>query len=100
MSQCLQCGKELEKAERAAVISGSVMGDEYTKCWYLCGACQVYTVENWREPLDAEETVWLSGPISKADGDARVKLIEGCERPWDKRCRCASHRAYFGDNLD
>ncbi len=100
MISCMQCGKELGKEERAASISGSIMGDEYTDSLFLCGVCQVYTVAMWREPLNAEETRHLSGPISKADGDARVKLIEGCAKPWDKRCRCAAHREYFGNTLD
>jgi hypothetical protein len=81
-------------------MSGSIMGDEYTETYYFCGSCQVYTQELCREPLVAPETVHVSGPVSKTVGDAQVKLIGGCENPWDKRCRCESHRAYFGGRLD
>ena len=94
---CCQCGKG---AENLTSISGSIMGDEYTETYAFCGSCQVYTVVIWREPLDAPETVHASGPVSKADGDAKVKLIGGCKKPWDKRCRCESHREYFGGSLD
>jgi hypothetical protein len=95
--RCSQCGKD---TERVASMSGSIMGDEYTETYWFCGSCQVYTKELCREPLDAPETVHVSGPISKKVGDAQVKLMGGCENPWDKRCRCESHLAYFGGGLD
>ncbi len=83
-----------------AAISGSIMGDEYTDCYFLCPVCGVYTVAMWRDNFTGEETVHLSGPRSKAEGDAKVSLINGCDRPWDKKCRCEAHLAYFGNWLD
>jgi hypothetical protein len=76
------------------------MGDEYTEVYGFCGSCQVYTVVIWREPLDAEATSHVTGPVPKTEGDEKVSLIRKCDRPWDKRCRCKSHRAYFGGWLD
>ena len=76
------------------------MGDEYTDVYYLCPVCGMYTVENWRDNFTGYETVNLSGPLSRQDGDERIALIRQCSRPWDKKCRCSAHRAYFKDALD
>ena len=27
-------------------------------------------------------------------------MIKKCDRPWDKKCRCDAHRAYFCSTLD
>ena len=81
-------------------MSGSVMGDEYTESWCFCAACQVYTLEVWRERFCGEDSINVHGPISKAAGDARVKLIQSCTEPLNKKCRCKAHLAYFGDSLD
>lgn len=98
--ECISCHKGLTDAERAASVSGSIMGDEYTDVYYLCGACQAYTVATWHDRFCGEESVSLSGPRSKQEGDEIVSQIRQCARPWDKRCRCAVHRAYFRDALD
>ena len=42
----------------------------------------------------------LSGPVSKREADERIALIRKCSRPWDKKCRCDAHRAYFHNTLD
>jgi hypothetical protein len=81
-------------------MSGGVMGDEYTESWCFCAACQVYTLEVWRERFCGEDSVNVHGPISKAVGDASVKLIQSCTKPLNKKCRCGAHLAYFGDSLD
>lgn len=103
MVRCPRCGRVLEdegKGKVTASISGSVMGDEYTESYFLCDACQVYTVRIWRERFCGEDSVSVSGPLSKAEGDAKVELINRCPEPWNKRCRCDAHREYFGSFLD
>ncbi len=81
-------------------MSGSIMGDEHTDSYFLCPVCGVYTVAKWWDNFTGEETMSLSGPLSKQDGDERVTLIQRCSRPWDKKCRCDAHRSYFGNALD
>ena len=81
-------------------MSGSIMGDEYTDAYFLCSVCGVYTVAQWRDNFTGEETLSLSGPLSKQEGDDRVKLIQKCSQPWDKKCRGDAHRAYFNNALD
>ena len=100
---CSRCGKPLvvQGAPGPAVsISGQIMGDEYTESWLLCDVCGVYTVEVYRDAFAGEGHASLRGPVSKAEGDARVQLIGECPEPWDKTCRCAAHRRYFDDALD
>lgn len=100
MVECLRCKRGLSAAERRASISGSIMGDECIDSYYLCPDCLVYTVECYRDNFTGEESERLSGPVSKADGDARVELIGKCGRPWDKKCRCGPHVEYFRGTLD
>lgn len=96
---CVRCGVPLGPDPDAS-ISGGIMGDEYTESWFRCGRCDVYTVEIYRDRFDGEGSSSLRGPVPAAEGDAQVRLVRGCPEPWDKRCRCAAHRAYFGDSLD
>lgn len=103
MAQCAQCGKELSGKvgeDRVASISGGIMGDEYIESYYYCKSCGVYTVEVYHDRFLGEEDVSVQGPLSKADGDAKVELIRQCSEPWNKKCRCPAHRAYWGDSLD
>jgi hypothetical protein len=83
-----------------ASISGSIMGDEHTDSYYLCPVCGFYTVAEHWDNFTGVETTSESGPLSKQDGDERVKLIRQCSEPWDKKCRCPAHLAYFGNSLD
>lgn len=77
------------------------MGDEYTEVYYLCPDCDLYTVAIWRDNFTTgEESVRLTGPILREEGDRRVSLIRMCSRPWDKKCRCEAHCAYFEGSLD
>jgi hypothetical protein len=98
--QCTHCQRPFANEDRIASISGSIMGDEYTDSYFLCPVCRVYTVASWRDNFTGEETVSISGPRSKQEGDETVELIRQCARPWDKKCRCKAHRAYFNDALD
>ena len=100
---CLQCGAafpEHDNGGHIASISGSIMGDEYTDLYYLCDHCGAYTVETVYEPFLGDEQLTVKGPVPRTEGDAKVALIVQCQQPWDKKCRCAFHRAYFGDSLD
>jgi hypothetical protein len=99
-AQCSRCGREFDRKEQVACISGRIMGDEYTDCFYWCGACEVYTIRMCRDAFAGPETAHNSDVISKEAGDRRLKLIQSCPAPYDGRCRCASHREYFGDCLD
>ncbi len=98
--QCVKCNRSFSQQELIASISGSIMGDEYTDSYYLCPSCLAYTVASWRDNFTGVESMDLSGPRSKQEGDERVALIRACTRPWDKKCRCAAHLAYFNNTLD
>lgn len=103
MITCLQCGNDLtggEARQSAASISGSIMGDECTDSYFLCGRCGFYTIEVVREPFAGEEIISFRGPVSRSEGDEAVALIGRCSEPWDKKCRCEAHRSYFGEWLD
>src|SRR5512137_76845 len=100
MIRCSQCGRQFDKEELLASISGSVMGDEYTDSYYFCSQCEVYTVEIYHDRFLGEDDVSIRGPVSKSEGDAKVELIRQCPEPWDKKCRCEAHRSYFQGWLD
>ena len=98
--QCICCNRPFTDAEFSASISGSIMGDEYTDSYYLCPVCHVYTVVNDRDNFTGSVTSQLSGPLNLEQGNERVALIRKCSEPWDKKCRCEAHRAYFNNALD
>ncbi len=102
MASCSQCHQPfvLPGPANVASISGSINGDECTEVYYLCDRCGVYTVGVFWDNFDGSESGSLSGPVAKAEGDAKVALIQRCDRAWDKKCRCAAHREYFGGGLD
>ena len=103
MIKCLQCNRELGtqgKDELVASISGGIMGDEYIETYFYCNICGVYTVEVCHDRFAGEEDISFQGPLSQTEGEARISLIRQCSRPWDKKCRCHAHKAYFGDWLD
>ena len=103
MIRCAQCGRELGgqgTQDRVASMSGSIMGDEYIESYFLCRECGVYTVEHYHDRFLGEESVSVSGPVPKAEGDAKVELIGQCSEPWNKKCRCRAHQSYFGKSLD
>lgn len=98
--QCIVCGRPFTDEDFAASISGSIMGDEHTDTYYLCPVCQVYTVVNYWDDFTGIESLELSGPVTRERGDKLVILIRQCAEPWDKKCRCEAHRAYFNNTLD
>jgi hypothetical protein len=76
------------------------MGDEHTDAYFLCPVCDAYTVAHWRDRFTGVESEHRSGPLHRCEGDRVVIMIQQCPDPWDKKCRCASHRRYFSDSLD
>lgn len=103
MIPCSRCGERLDATPApapVASISGGILGDEYTDSYFFCDRCGVYTVEVYRDRFLDEGEAALRGPVPRAEGDRAVELIRRCAEPWDKKCRCPAHRAYFGDSLD
>jgi hypothetical protein len=98
--RCVSCRRLFDQNDQAAVISARIMGDECTDCYYWCPQCQVYTLRLYRDVFCGEETSRDSEPIPKAEGDRRLALIRACPEPWNERCQCPAHHAYFGDWLD
>ena len=100
---CVQCKAEFQKegeSRMVASISGSIQGDECIESYFYCKNCGSYTVEVYWDMFSGDEKASVYGPVSKEEGDVKVELIRQCSRPWDKKCRCAAHRDYFGDSLD
>ena len=103
MIKCLKCGKVLEangENKREAIISGSIMGDEYIESYIFCDDCQVYTVEIFRDSFSGPEQTFMKGPLSKEEGNKQVSIIKRCKTPWNKKCRCEAHKEYFRGMLD
>ena len=103
MIRCSQCEREFDRKGEdkfVASISGSIMGDEYIETYFFCNNCGVYTVEIYHDRFLGEDEISVRGPLSKSEGDEKVKLIQQCPEPWDKKCRCEAHRVYFGGWLD
>jgi len=101
--KCLHCERDFAEdgAERpVASISGSIMGDEYIDSYFFCNRCQVYSVEVYHDRFLGEEEIFFRGPLSKAEGDVKVALIQECDEPWNKKCRCSAHQKYFDGTLD
>jgi len=98
--ECSKCRRAFQKEDRVVAISGSIMGDEHTDCYFFCPVCQLYTVAKWWDNFTGVETENVTGPLSKQEGDTLVELIRKCEEPWDKKCRCEAHVAYFRGTLD
>jgi len=76
------------------------MGDETIESYYFCSQCEVYTVEIYHDRFLGEDEVSIRGPVPKPEGDAMVELIRQCSQPWNKKCRCKAHLAYFQGWLD
>ncbi len=98
--ECKQCNRPFQPEDWAAFMSGSIMGDEHTDTYYLCPVCHLYTVESCWDNFTGVETISVSGPLSKDEGDEAVAVIRKCSWPWDKTCRCPAHLAHFGKSLD
>ena len=98
--RCSSCLKPFGTREPIACISGKLMGDECTDCYFWCEPCGVYTIRLYRDSFQGSETEHYSNPIPKEEGDRRLALIRRCSEPWNERCRCDAHREYFGGWLD
>lgn len=98
--QCVRCRKEFEEKDRAASISGRIMGDDCTDSYYWCSVCGVYTLRMLREIFAGPDTESAGSLIEKEEGERRLEIIRRCAEPWNERCRCEAHREYFGRWLD
>ncbi len=101
--ECSKCGKAFDSNndnERIAGICGSIMGDEYIETYYYCKSCNSYTVDVYHDRFLNEEVIFVRGPLTKKEGDAIIDLIKKCPDPYDKKCRCDTHKEYFGGSLD
>jgi hypothetical protein len=97
---CSSCGLTFAEADRAAGISGRIMGDTCTDIYYWCGKCAVFTIRLYRDAFCGPDSSSDSSPIPKEEGERRVALFRRCPDPSDERCRCDAHREYFGGALD
>jgi hypothetical protein len=81
-------------------ISAEIMGDEYTHSYYFCNKCGFYTVKVYYDRFlgDEEESAGVS--LAKKEGDDRVRIIGECPEPWNKKCHCPAHHAFFRDSLE
>ena len=94
MAKDLVCGMSVD--EKTAKFKSEHMG----KTYYFCSQCEVYTVEIYHDRFLGEDEVSIRGPVPKPEGDARGELIRQCSQPWNKKCRCKAHLAYFQGWLD
>jgi len=76
------------------------MGDEVTDVYFLCPICNQYTLATWWDDFTGVETMNISGPLTRVEGDRRIGIIRECLNPWNKKCRCDAHRDYFNNALD
>ncbi len=89
-----------EGLARVCSIAGSIMGNEHVDTLYHCAKCGCYTIERYVDHFGGGETAALDGPLTRERGEELAALIQRCETPWDKTCRCDAHREYYGDSLD
>ena len=89
---CITCKRPLS---RAAFISVLVMGDEYIHSFFLCEACNQYTVELYHDHFMGDDSV-STHRKSREEGDRLVKLIETCSTPEEKFCKCPAHKEFGG----
>jgi hypothetical protein len=95
---CSACGREFDRTgfdTPVAVIALDVAGDEHIESFFFCEPCGVYTQELFCDRFLGEDSVLISGPISKSAGDALVARIRQCPDPLDKRCSCEVHREFL-----
>lgn len=92
--ECIKCGADLGGFEnKAASISVRPQGTEETRAYFLCAACDVYTVWICIEAAwEGEDTVVTRGPISREKGDRIVERIGQCSAPDIVSCQCPVHR--------
>ena len=95
---CVNCGAPLGGLQsRAAFISLMVMGDECIESYFLCPACDRYTVRVYHDRfLGDEDEIYSRGPFDRAEGDRLVALINTCPEPTSKYCDCEAHRSLSG----
>jgi hypothetical protein len=91
---CIKCDADLGGFEnKAASICVRPHGTEETRVYFLCEACDVYTVLISIEPAwEGETSVFTRGPIPREKGDRTVERIRQCSAPDIVSCQCPVHR--------
>ena len=90
--KCKKCGGDLgDLDKREAYICLRVRGDEEDRSYFLCKACDVYTVWICNEHFFTDEVVTFSVPLSREVGDEIVEKIRKCPAPRIMSCRCPAH---------
>ena len=94
--KCLHCQRPFPRRVKAeAGIAILVQGDEYYYSYWLCDACDHYTVKSYHDRFAGDDEVSFLPPVSREVGDRAVELIAACPDPNDKFCDCESHQALF-----
>ena len=86
---CVKCGQLL--TDCSAGISVNRRGDEVIYSYFLCAACDHWTVEYARDHFATGEDQTSTYGLSRADGDAAVAEIATCDSPHNKHCQCRVH---------
>ncbi len=90
--KCNKCSRDLGGLDkRVAYICLSVRGDEEDRSYFLCSACDVYTVWIWNEHFFTDEVVTFSVTLSREAGDEIVEKIRKCPTPRIMSCHCPTH---------
>jgi hypothetical protein len=91
---CEKCGGDLGGFEnKAASITVRPHGVEEQRVYFLCEACDVYSVWICIAPAwEGEDTVVTRGPIPRERGDRIVERIKQCPAPDIVSCQCPVHR--------
>ena len=90
---CLKCSATLEKP--VAGISICPRGDEIICTYYLCAACDVWTVERFYDAFMGDSWAKCEGPYPRVSGDKDVAKIRSCPTPHDKMCSCKVHEEWM-----
>ncbi len=91
--KCKKCGTDLGGLhKRVASICLLAQGDEEVRSYFLCKACNVYTVWFVIENFFTDElTRFAADPIPREKGDKIIENIRKCPDPMDKWCTCPTH---------
>ena len=89
---CLKCSGDGPRYVAGICVLGQ--GDEYTYDWYLCPACDHWTMVDTCDAFSGDLTKRTRGPYPRAEGDAQVARIRLCPAPDDKFCTCDVHRSW------
>ncbi|MCP4368587.1 MAG: hypothetical protein GY797_10820 [Deltaproteobacteria bacterium] len=92
--KCEKCGADLGDIENnVASICLRVRGEEETRSYFLCKACDVYSVWICIEDFFTDkDTFFARGPIPREKGDEIIDKIRKCSNPGNVPCGCPTHK--------